>query len=735
MNKLKSSLPKIWGGMECTINRVQDRYMDQFELSGFYDNPAYLDSVIGLGFKQIRFPILWEKHEPERCCPIEWAFTENCLNKLRSHGVVPIAGLLHHGSGPAFTHLLQEDFPNLFADYAEKVASKFPWLDYYTPVNEPLTTARFSGLYGLWYPHKKNDVSFLRILLNELKATVLAMQRIRKINPSAKLLQTEDLGKTYSTDLLSYQARFENHRRWLGFDILCGRFKEGHPLWHHVLRLGIDVKELEFFQENICCPDIIGANHYLTSERYLDEHIGIYPPEFSGGNGLHSYADVEAVRIEMDQPHGLEQLLAEAWQRYHLPLAITEAHLNCTRENQLRWFDHVYKIATKATADGIDIRAVTMWALLGSFGWNKLLTSERCDYETGAFDISAGYLRPTALSCYVKRLIKQENYAQHLLSNPGWWKMQSRYYAKSRKTNDRHQSLPAHPVIIIGKSGTLGRAFSRICGERGIHHFLLGRQEADICDAEQLAGVINRYHPWAIINAAGYVQVDEAEKHKDRCYQENFSGAENLASVCHKHGIKLVSFSSDLVFDGEKQRPYIETDFTNPLNTYGKSKQQAEISILRHHPQALVVRTAAFFGPWDSYNFAHSVVTTLQNGHEFIAPCDQVVSPTYVPHLVDACLDLLIDDASGLWHLVNKGCLSWYAFAKKIARQGNLDERLVKAGYPNLDIAAKRPAFSALSSSKYSLMPSLDEALKAYFLCFNSTNQSFTIQNTTNERL
>lgn len=734
MNKLKSLLPDIWGGIECTVNRVQDRYLDQFELSGFYDNPEFLDAIIGLGIKQIRFPILWEKHEPERSCPIDWTFTQKCLNKLRSHHVVPIAGLLHHGSGPAFTNLLQDDFPNLFADYACKVASRFPWLEYYTPVNEPLTTARFSGLYGLWYPHKKNDVNFLRILLNELKATVLAMQQIRKINPSAKLVQTEDLGKTYSTDLLSYQARFENHRRWLGFDILSGRFKEGHPLWNHVLRLGIDVKELQFFQENVCSPDIIGVNHYLTSERYLDENTGDYPVEFSGGNGLHYYADIEAVRVEVDQPHGLEYLLPEIWQRYHLPLAITEAHLNCTRENQLRWFDHVYRIATKAKADGVDIRAVTMWALLGSFGWNKLLTSESCDYETGAFDINAGYLRPTALSFYVKRFIKQESYPQHLLSSPGWWKLQSRYYAKSRKADDRQQSLPTQPVIIIGKSGTLGQAFSRICTERGIHHFLLGRQDADICDAAQLTRTINRYHPWAVINAAGYVKVDESEKHKDRCYQENFSGAENLAEACRKQGVKLVSFSSDLVFGGEKQRPYIETDLTNPLNTYGQSKQHAEISILCHHPHALVIRTAAFFGPWDSYNFAYSVVKALQNGHEFIAAGDQVVSPTYVPHLVDACLDLLIDDASGIWHLVNKGCLSWYEFAKKIARQGNLDERLVKAGY-HLDTVAKRPSFSGMTSSKYNLMPSLDEALKAYFLSFSPANQNFTIQNTKNERL
>ena len=284
MNKLKPQLPDVWGGIECTINRVEHRYTDQLALSGFYDHPDYLDPIIGLGIKHLRFPILWERHQPTRSGNIDWTFTTDCLHKLRMHRVTPVAGLLHHGSGPAFTNLLQDDFPQLFAAYAAAVAQQFPWLDYYTPVNEPLTTARFSGLYGLWYPHKRNDVSFIKILLNELKATVLAMREIRKINPAAKLVQTEDLSKTYSTPLLSYQARFENHRRWLAFDILCGKFDAKHPLWNYVRRLGIDTATLDF-SRRMFAPDIIGVNHYVTSERYLDENTDRYPSHSAGGNG------------------------------------------------------------------------------------------------------------------------------------------------------------------------------------------------------------------------------------------------------------------------------------------------------------------------------------------------------------------------------------------------------------------------------------------------------------------
>src|SRR3712207_9325640 len=102
------------------------------------------------------------------------------------------------------------------AEYAHAVASRYPWVEDWTPVNEPLTTARFSALYGHWYPHTRDDRSFARALLVQCRATVLAMmQAIRAVNPEARLVQTEDLGKSYGTPRMAYQVDFENQRRWL----------------------------------------------------------------------------------------------------------------------------------------------------------------------------------------------------------------------------------------------------------------------------------------------------------------------------------------------------------------------------------------------------------------------------------------------------------------------------------------------------------------------------------------
>ena len=128
------------------------------------------------------------------------------LKRLSRLRIQPIAGLVHHGGGPHYTNLLDPLFPHLLTRYAEMVARRYPAIDMFTPVNEPLTTARTSCLYGYWYPHRKDTGAFLRALVNECYGTALAMRAIRRITPRARLVQTEDVGKTYSTPLLRAQA-------------------------------------------------------------------------------------------------------------------------------------------------------------------------------------------------------------------------------------------------------------------------------------------------------------------------------------------------------------------------------------------------------------------------------------------------------------------------------------------------------------------------------------------------
>ena len=231
-----SSPLQLWGGAECTIVRLGDSWRDQGEETGHARRRSDFEAMADLGLKRIRFPILWERIAPDRPDRLDFGWTDDRLALLRERGVEVIAGLLHHGSGPAYTDLLDPDFPAKLADYAARVAERYPWIDMWTPVNEPLTTARFSGLYGHWYPHRRDESAFLRALANECAGTLEAMAAIRAVRPDALLVQTEDLGKTFATPPLRHQAEHENKRRWLSFDLLCGRVDSRHPFWPRLVR-------------------------------------------------------------------------------------------------------------------------------------------------------------------------------------------------------------------------------------------------------------------------------------------------------------------------------------------------------------------------------------------------------------------------------------------------------------------------------------------------------------------
>jgi dTDP-4-dehydrorhamnose reductase len=718
--------PELWGGVECSVNRVGEEYFDQLERSGHAARPEDLDLFAALGIRALRYPVLWERTAPDEHAPPDWSWADGRLSRLRELGVRPIVGLLHHGSGPRHTSLVDPAFPEKLAAYARAVASRYPWVEDYTPVNEPLTTARFSGLYGLWYPHARDPRTFARSLVNQCRATVLAMRAVREINPAARLVQTEDLGKTHSTRVLSYQAEFENERRWLTFDLLCGRVDPFHPMWNYLLGEGVGRAELEWFAENPCPPDVVGLNYYITSERFLDERLEHYPPSTHGGNGRHRYADVEAVRVLAEGPSGPRALLWEAWERYWLPLAITEAHLACTREEQMRWLVEVWEAARALKRSGVNVHAFTAWALLGSFDWNSLLTRSRGYYELGVFDVRSGRPRATALAGLLREVGAGREPRHPLLEPPGWWRRPDRLRYPPAQCARRAPALRGRPradmtdsgtrpLLITGATGTLGRAFARICDARAIAYRLLGRGEMDIADPASVADAFERFEPWAVVNAAGYVRVDDAEADDAACRRENAEGPRILAAACAGRGVGLLTFSSDLVFDGSARRPYVESDAPAPLNVYGRSKLEAERSVLAAWPAALVIRTSAFFGPWDEYNFVTSALRALAAGDTFTAASDVTVSATYVPDLVYECLDLLIDGECGIWHLSNQGGVTWAELARRAARLFGLDAGLVEARpASSLGHVAPRPPYSVLGSERCALLPTLDEALSYY---------------------
>jgi dTDP-4-dehydrorhamnose reductase len=263
----------------------------------------------------------------------------------------------------------------------------------------------------------------------------------------------------------------------------------------------------------------------------------------------------------------------------------------------------------------------------------------------------------------------------------------------------------ARPILITGATGTLGQAFAKICAHRGLVHVMTTRAELDITDDASIAAALERYKPWAIINTAGFVRTWEADQKLDECMAINATGPEKLARACKAAGIPMVTFSSDLVFDGKLGRPYVEPDRPAPSCAYGRSKAEAEARLMAIDADALIIRTSAFFGPWDRYNFLFNTIERLKRGEDVVASDKTIISPTYVPDLVQATLDLLLDEAKGIWHLTNQGAVSWHELAQEVATIAKVDRRLIRVEED------AEEADTSLSSNRGLLLRPLDTAL------------------------
>ena len=714
LTKISQSLPllSLWGGAECTINRVGERYQDQIALSGHQERPDDLNRFASLGLKALRYPLLWESfahaQDPQRL----WAWHDERLFRLRDLQIEPILGLVHHGSGPRATNLLAPDFADRLAEHAAAAARRYPWVQGWTPVNEPLTTARFSALYGHWYPHARDEGAFWLALFNQVDGIRAAMATIRAINPAARLIQTEDLGYTASTPERAPQAEFDNLRRWASWDTLCGKLTDEHSLWARLAGMGFEGRLQEYARQP-CPPDILGLNHYLTSDRYLDHRLERYPASTHGHSPIGPLADIEAVRVVGHSP-GLEGALRACWDRYSISMAITEVHNGCTREEQMRWLDEAWRTAARLRAEGLQIEAVTVWSLLGAFDWDSLLTREAGHYESGVFDVRGCSARETALVPMIRTLAAGRVPSHPVLATSGWWRNHERLLAPSIAAGSKPL---AGPLLIAGATGTLGQAFAGACRLRGIVHVLTGRETLDLHDPASMGLVLDDLRPWAVINCAGWVRVDDAEKNIADCLAVNYVGSINLAEACRHRNIHYTCFSSDLVFNGRLERPYVESDATAPLSIYGLSKARADHALLAAGSRALIVRTASFFSPFDEHNFAAHLVAALRAEQTFQAVGDCVTSPTYVPDLVRATLDLIIDDETGLWHLVSDGALSWSDFAIEIGTALKLRTELIDVQpVTAMGWAARRPHHAAISSERGLIMPTLTSAIERFSL-------------------
>ena len=706
---------EIWGGIEGTINRVGNRYLDQSTYSGHYTREGDVDLIASLGIKMLRYPVLWEKHQPQKGVAIDWSHAAKNLNRLKELQVEPIAGLVHHGSGPLYVNFFDGSFEQGLAEYASRVAKMFPWLTYYTPVNEPLTTARFCGLYGHWYPHLKDNLGFYKILLSECKATIMAMKAICEINPRARLIQTEDLSKTYSTPLLQYQADLENQRRWLSYDLLCGKVNEAHPLWNYLTgQVGLTAEEFRYFTTNPFPPHVCGFNYYLTSERYLDEDLSKYPVHHHGGNDTHRYADIDQVRVPYVADSGPAVLLREAYEHVGLPIAVTECHLHCTREEQLRWFSNMWCTVNRLKTEGVDIRALTAWSVLGAYGWDTLVTKPWGTYESGVFNIRAGRPRPTALARLIRELCINNSYGHPVLEAEGWWEREMRilYPATIVVGMAARPALPpVQPLLVIVESGLLGTALVPICAERNLRYVVVNINSLAEDAEPAMKMLICTYRPWAVVYAGAHSREFDTEKGERA--GTSFSNSIALAKICRNHQIRFATIPSHFS-DGRSPSRYRRIG-GKPYHTNDDINFPAAQNILVANPDALVIRTGNLFGSGEHVDFVLSTLESLKQGKKVMAANDVPASITYAPDLIQQMLNLLLDDECGIFHLTNQGETTWAGVVSKIAEMAGFNPSMVSCKPIRHMPLQPEPAFHSNTHIEKIKLPVWQDALQRYF--------------------
>jgi dTDP-4-dehydrorhamnose reductase len=635
---------ELWGGYECTVNRVGDQWFDQTPWSGHQDRLEDLALFAGLGIRSLRYPALWERISPDNPERRDFAWTDARLAEIRRLGMNPILTLCHHGSGPHYTSLLEDSFAPGLARHAAAVAARYPWVRDYTPVNEPLTTARFSALYGYWYPHATDERSMWVALLNEVDATRLAMRAIRAVNPAARLIQTDDLGHCHATPPLQPEADFQNERRWMGWDLLCGMVVPGHALWDRLEGFGL-AGRLRIIADDPCPPDVIGVNHYLSSERLLDHRIDRHEGrsfadrDLGEINGV-QHVDVDAIAHIGGDVVGLSALLEQAWNRYRLPIAITECHLGGTREDQARWFVEVWAIAGTLRRRGVDLRAVTAWSLLGAHDWNRMVTRPVGHYESGVFDVRGGRPRATLIARVLKELGAGRRPNFPGLETSGWWRKD-----RPSEYRLRHKGSSA-PILIIGE-GSVVEAAAVACIGRGLPHIRSAGP-----------GIALQARPWAIFD--GRPDATDAEH-------------DELGQWCRTLGVRGAVF-----------RP--SATLPNGVADDG----------------LLMIEVEQSFAPSDDHAFPARVLDALDAGEPIAVGTGSFWSQAYVPDLVDGVLDLLLDGMSGT-ATFKDGPHSEAELARAIALIGDADASLlIEQGCSNSPAPAdvRRPSFApAMESS------------------------------------
>ncbi|MCZ8117120.1 MAG: dTDP-4-dehydrorhamnose reductase [Microcystis sp. LE18-22.4A] len=264
-------------------------------------------------------------------------------------------------------------------------------------------------------------------------------------------------------------------------------------------------------------------------------------------------------------------------------------------------------------------------------------------------------------------------------------------------------------VLLIGAKGQVGQELQVTLPFLG-EVISIGREELDLTNSEKIGQLIREIHPDYLVNAAAYTAVDKAETEPELAYSINATAPKIMAESAEKIQAKFLHISTDYVFDGRKNTPYLETDLTNPLGVYGQSKLRGEEEIKTVNSQAIILRTAWVYGSYGKSNFVKTMLRLGKEREELKVVVDQVGSPTWAKDIAAAITQLLInvDNPAGIYNFTNSGVASWFDLTKAIFEEAKISgiplkiQRVIPITTAEYPTPAVRPAYSVLSGQKIS---------------------------------
>ncbi len=281
----------------------------------------------------------------------------------------------------------------------------------------------------------------------------------------------------------------------------------------------------------------------------------------------------------------------------------------------------------------------------------------------------------------------------------------------------------AQRVVVFGNAGQLGVELMREFASRGWDVRGWDRDLVDITSLTAVEAAVASVDPAVVVNAAAYNQVDVAEQEPNAAFQVNALAVRNIALACRQSGSRLIHFSTDYVFDGKTDRPYVETDAPHPMGAYGVSKLAGELYAKAYLDAPLIIRTSGVFGPGGLAtargNFVELMLRLAGSGQTIRVVEDHVASPAYAPALAARTVDMAERNLSGTYHVGGGTPISWYEYAKIIFAEAGVNPELRPTSEREYRTAAKRPKYSALANSKMEAagiakMPPLDFAIRSY---------------------